>query len=312
MLNEVRIILEYARFSFGLVFPQGASLPYWMGSTFRGSLGQHLSRSVCMGSNCPYCRGSPCLFRDVYMPRPAKRGHAQPPKPVILVPPFFGRMTDLPAGGILSLEVVIFGEYVKSFLQLILGMTAFGQAGIGPERHYGGNRFEVESVKCLESGGYVLQDSKIDSSKFAARDIKDLEPLDGDEAVISFKTPFTGPYPPPTVQDILRLTHHRLILFVNEYGTGERIPAAEEDNNGNAILREAHRHTLKRRSSRSEKEFFHGWTGSISINTSRLTERSRWLLKCASIIGMGPDSSFGAGFVDILKPIESNVKKPPA
>lgn len=272
-----------------------------MGSTFRGALGQHLSRSVCLGLNCPYCRNAPCLFKDVYLPRPAKRGHAQPPKPVIIVPPFFARKVELPAGGRLNIDIVIVGGYTKSFLQLLLGMIAFGQAGIGPDRHYEGNRFEVVNIKCLESGGYVMENTKINSDRFASRDIKDVEPLAGNEVILSFRTPFTGPFMPSKVKHLIRLIRHRLILFVNEYGTSEFLP--DLDVEGEANLREVYSHTLRRRSSRSGKDFFSGWTGSISIALPGLPEEARWLLATAPILGMGPDSAFGAGFVDILTPL---------
>jgi hypothetical protein len=231
------------------------------------------------------------------MPRPSKRGHAQPPKPVIIVPPFFERSVDLPAGGRIEVDVIIFGGYARSFLQLLLGMIAFGQSGIGPDRHYGGNRFEVASVKCLELGGYVLQKSKIYSDSFATRDVKDLEPLSDGEVIMNFKTPFTGAYVPLTLRDIIRLIRHRLILFVNEYGSGEDIPSVDAE--GSITIREMYRHILSRRSIRSDKAFFHGWTGSILIDLSGLSEKTRWLFSCASILGMGPDSAFGLGFVEI-------------
>lgn len=284
-----------------MAFPQGANLPYWMGSTFRGGLGLHLSSSVCLGLNCPYCKDAPCLFRDVYLPRAAKRGHAQPPKPVIIVPPFFARKVELPAGGNLSVDIILIGEYTKSFLQLLLGMIAFGQSGIGPDRHYGGNRFDVTNVKCLESGGYVMENSKINSDKFASRDIKDVQPLIDNEVVLRFRTPFTGPFMPTRMKDVIRLIRHRLILFVNEYGTGEFIPDINVE--GEANLLEVYHHSLRRRSSRSKKDFFSGWTGSILLTLAGLPEEARWLLATASILGMGPDSAFGAGFIDILKPL---------
>lgn len=294
-------ILEYSRFRFDLVFTQGATLPYWMGSTFRGGIGQHLSSSVCLGLNCPYCKGAPCLFRDVYLPRRAKRGHAQPSKPVIIIPPFFARKIDLPAGGKLSVDVIMLGVYTKTFLQLLLGMIAFGQGGIGPDRHYGGNRFEVISVKCLESGRYVMKDGMINSDNFMTKDIKDIPPLGGNQIILSFKTPFTGPFMPTTTKSIIRLIRHRLILMVNEYGTGEFIP--DVDATGEIEVREVRRHKLRRRSSRSEKEFFTGWTGSFSMTLSSFNEKARWFLAVASMLGMGPDSAFGAGFVDLLYPL---------
>jgi len=231
------------------------------------------------------------------MPRPSRRGHAQPPKPVIVVPPFFGRRIDLPVGGRIGVDVIIFGGYTRSFLQLLLGMIAFGRSGIGPDRHYGGNRFEVLSVKCLESKGYVLENSKIHSDSFATGDVKDLDPLSGDEVIINFKTPFTGAYMPPTLQDIVKLIRHRLILLVNEYGSGEDIPPVDAE--GSITIRDMHRHILRRRSIRSDKDFFRGWTGSIHADISKLSERARWLFTCASIVGMGPDSAFGSGFIEL-------------
>lgn len=198
----------------------------------------------------------------------------------------------------MDVDIIILGDYTRSFLQLVLGIIAFGQSGIGPDRHYGGNRFGVASVKCLESGGYVLQNSKIYSDLFATGDIKDLEPLSGSEVVMNFKTPFTGAYVPPTIRDIIRLIRHRLILFVNEYGSGEDIPSVDAE--GSITIREMRRHILQRRSIRSDKDFFHGWTGSILIDVSRLSEKARWLFSCASILGMGPDSAFGSGFVEII------------
>jgi hypothetical protein len=280
-----------------------------MGSTFRGGLGQHLSHSVCLGQDCPYCKTGHCLFADVYTPRPEKRGHAQPPKPVIIIPPFFGRSVELEPSGKLSVEVVMLGDYAQSFLQLVLGMISLGEAGIGPDRHYGKNCFEVTSVKCLESGGYVFEDSRIDSTKFATEDIKDLEPLcdkDGKEVVLRFRTPFTGPFLPRTIGDVIRLIRNRLILLVNEYGSGETVPSVDEKTDDERVkveLKEIHRHILLRKSSRSEKDRFVGWTGFLSIDDiSALSLETRWLLACGSFLGMGPDSSFGSGFMELLQP----------
>jgi hypothetical protein len=182
-------------------------------------------------------------------------------------------------------------------------MISFGQAGIGPDRHYEGNRFEVVNVKCLESGGYVMENSKINSAQFASRDIKDVKPVNGDEVRLSFRTPFTGPFIPKTASDVVRLIRHRLILFVNEYGTGESIPVVDPE--GEVTLRDVRCHILKRKSSRSEKDFFQGWTGSVYMGLSDASEQVRWLLACASILGMGPDAAFGAGFIDVLRPVEA-------
>jgi hypothetical protein len=280
-------------------------LPYWLGSTFRGGLGQHLSRSVCLEENCPYCRESYCLFSELYKPRPEKRGHTQPPKAVIIIPPFLGRSLELRPGANINIQILVLGDYVKSFFQLIFGMISFGEEGIGPDRHYGKNKFQVKRVKCLESGDYVLKDSKVDSTKFTTKDIDALEPLCTEEQEVEFhfKTPFTGAFVPRTLSNIIRLTRNRLILFVNEYGSGETIPTMDKELDDlccKVELKEIRRHILLRKSSRSEKDRFIGWTGSISIgNISHLPLNTRWLLACSSVIGMGPDSSFGAGFIEI-------------
>lgn len=205
----------------------------------------------------------------------------------------------------MNVQILVLGDYVKSFFQLIFGMISFGEEGIGPDRHYGKNKFQVRRVKCLESGDYVLKDSKVDSAKFATKDVGDLEPLgtEDEEVEFQFKTPFTGAFAPRTLRDIVKLTRNRLILFVNEYGSNETIPAMDkelDDRCPKVELKEIRRHILLRKSSRSYKDRFIGWTGSICIgNISRLPMNTRWLLACSSVIGMGPDSSFGAGFIEI-------------
>ncbi|MEM3267688.1 MAG: hypothetical protein QXR69_03255, partial [Conexivisphaerales archaeon] len=69
---------------------------------------------------------------------------------------------------------------------------------------------------------------------------------------------------------------------------------------GKITIKDVHTHILRRRSLRSNKNFFTGWTGTILIDMSKFSEEARWLFSCASIIGMGPDSAFGSGFVEIF------------
>jgi hypothetical protein len=96
---------------------------------------------------------------------------------------------------------------------------------------------------------------------------------------------------------------NRLILLVNEYGSGEAVPSIDsrlDDDSCEIELKEIQRHILFRKSSRSEKDRFAGWTGSLSIKKlSQLSKEMRWLLACSLIFGMGPDSSFGSGFVEV-------------
>ncbi|MCW3133455.1 MAG: hypothetical protein N2V78_03905 [Methanophagales archaeon] len=106
---------------------------------------------------------------------------------------------------------------------------------------------------------------------------------------IGFKTPFTAPSFPPEFDSLLNLIRNRLIRFVNDF-------VAE----GEIKKYVRHYHNLQRRSIRSNKTKFDGYTGIIEYSIKEIDDAGRWLLNVGFVIGCGPDSSFGCGF---LQPI---------
>lgn len=174
-------------------------------------------------------------------------------------------------------------------------MNILGKIGLGSERHYGQNRFEVNSAKCKLSGRLVYDGSTIIPGNLLSLDVKDIPPHNEDEIKIGFRTPFTSkPFPPPP-ERLIWLIRHRLIGFVNEYGSGEEVPSFKCE--GDIVSYTSHRHELERRSIRSQKTLFRGCTGVLEYKFLQLDDTARWLINLGLILGCGPDSSFGCGFI---------------
>jgi len=114
-----------------------AELPRWLGSAMRGGFGQHLRRIVCFRpmQECDSCGLSGgCLYYECYERPYAKRGHASPPRPIVLVLPFFGRKIALKGGGRISVELLLLDRTTKNLPHVILALQQFGSQGLGEGR----------------------------------------------------------------------------------------------------------------------------------------------------------------------------------
>lgn len=294
---DVSLITGFLKFLSPVKFPR------WMGSAFRGGLGQHLKRIVCYHPlrECEGCeRSSGCLFYAAYQNPSAKKGHAPPPRPVILVPPFFGKEMEFEREAKLELKLLMFGDYARYFPYVILALQQFGSYGLGDARHLGQNRFEVVEAKCEFSGELVYDGGTIYPSNMKVVDAADLPPVEQRRLRVGFRTPIelSLGFPPPP-EHLLKLIRQRLVLFVNEYGSGERVPGFECRGEVKSIAK--HHHKLVGYSRRSgRREFWHCWTGIAEYDFEELNEAGRWLLGAGGMLGAGAKSSFGLGFFDIL------------
>ncbi|HIH36875.1 MAG TPA: hypothetical protein HA232_03085 [Methanocellales archaeon] len=291
-------LLTVSKITLDLHFTTPAKLPYWMGSAFRGGFGQNLRRACCTNLNkdCQVCDTKEnCLFYYTHMKMKAERGYAPPQKPIILIPPFFGKEMCFEKDGHLDAELLFFGDFRKYLPHAFLGMSLLGQTGIGSVRCDGRNRFEIASATCNFSGQNVYDGKTINLTNLMSMDVSDVAGYDGNYAKIGFKTPFTGRTFPLEFSDLLYLVRNRLIRFVNEYGNKEKIP--EFIAKGNIKNCSKHYHELPRRSMRSDKTLFKGYTGVIEYDIKEMDDVGRWLLNLGLIIGCGPDSSFGCGFL---------------
>jgi len=231
----------------------------------------------------------------------AKRGYAPPVKPLVTVPPFFGRTLEVEKDCQLILETILLGDFDRYLPQLIRGLSSLGLSGLGSLRPYGFNRFDVESGLCAFSGREVLREGVLYPSNLRSIDVSDTQPIESAQVSVGFRTPFTGSVFPPDLSQLIELTRRRLIGFVNEYGDGANVPAFSCK--GEIVHSSVHYHKLERRSTRSEKKFFRGYTGVVEYRIEEADAVSRWLLGVAFVLGCGPDSSFGCGFLqDLVKP----------
>ena len=293
-------MLQLSKITLTLEFTTPAVLPYWMGSAFRGGFGQNLRKAICPDSQkiCSTCTTKDtCLFFYTHMNTLSQRGHAPPSKPIILIPPFFGKEMRMNEKGWLNVDVLFFGDFTKYLPHVILGMSLFGRRGLYAQRYYGMNKFVIKEIVCTFTGKTVYDGETIYLRNLMVVDVRNIEPFKNKKAKIGFRTPFTGSVFPPLPADFIALIRNRLIRFVNEYGTKEIIP--ETNATGTIEACAQHSHTLERRSMRSTKKTFMSHTGVVDY-TFDLTIEEAWILNVGFIIGCGPDSSFGCGFLKTL------------
>lgn len=294
-------MLLLSKITLKLRFTTPARLPYWMGSAFRGVFGKEIRRTLCNNLNrsCNDCDSrEDCLYYYAYEKKVSKKGHAPPQRPIILIPPFFGKTMWFNNDSYLNVELLFFGDFRKYLPHTLLGLRLAGQEGLASERHYGYNRFEIFEAVCNFSGRKVFDGNTISFSNLKTIEIKDVEPYQGSCIKIGFKTPFISMVFPPNIEQLLNSIRNRLIRFVNEYGTQEKVPGFCVK--GRVKNYTKHFHHLERRSLRSEKTTFKGYTGIVEYEFEDIDNVSRWLLSIGLIIGAGSDSSFGLGFLQVL------------
>jgi hypothetical protein len=299
-------VLKFAALNLKLHFPGIVRLPRWLGSAFRGGLGEQLRKIVCYRPmlDCQKCEKSgECLFYAAYQNPFAKRGQAPPPKPVVLIPPFFGREMTFGPGGELEVGLLLLGDYVRFFPHVLLALQQLGGQGLGDARHVGLNRFEVILAVNKLGGGIVYKDGAIHLSNLKQLEVRELEPFKREHVRIGFRTPIELPLGfPPSPEHLLNLIRGRLIMFVNEYGTGEKVPEFTCRGKVKCVARHYHRLPgFSRRSGR--REFWHCWTGIADYDFEELDKRGQWLLGVGRVLGAGAKSSFGLGFINI-EPID--------
>lgn len=304
-------MLPVAKLTARLTFPGPVTFPYWMGNTFRGGTGIHLRQACCpaLQKDCYACDISDeCIFYFTHMKKDSKIGYGSPPKPIVLIPPFFGRSFTVEKDGFLDVDILLFGRFIRYLPHAVLGLSMLGQSGIGTERRYDVNKFTVSWIRCCFSGEKVYDGNTINVSAMKIVDIADyanehanqLLDDEGRYVTIGFETPMIikeGTFPPP-LDVLLGMVRQRLILYVNEYGDGSKVPDFVCASSVKASA--MHFHRLKRASQRAGKSEFHAYTGTAKYKVNNIDEQALRLLKIGELIGAGAKPSFGLGFFRIL------------
>jgi hypothetical protein len=293
-------MLRLANTALKLRFISPVKLSRWLGSTLRGGFGRHLRKIICLHPmrECDHCTiAEQCLFYLTYQKSYSKRGYAPPPRPLVLVPPFLPKPLE-GSGAELEVRLLMFGDYSKHFPLVLIALQQFGSSGLGDRRHLGQNRFEVAEARCEFSGKIVFDGNLVHPSNLKIMDIRNLARINGKEFRVRFKTPIDLPegFPPPP-EHLLDLIRHRLILLVNEYGTGEKVP--DFSCKGSLIKSEGERHRLVGYGREGRREFWNCWTGFADYRFEKLDKTAQWLLGVGRVLGAGAKSSFGLGFMDI-------------
>lgn len=296
------MVLELTCLNLRLRFLGSVRLPRWMGSAFRGGLGTHLRKVICYRpmQECTDCGlAGECLFYAAYENPHAKRGKGPPPRPIILVPPFFGKPIEFEKEAGLEVKLLLLGEYSRYLPQLLLSLQQFGSYGLGGERHIGLNKFEIAEAKCEFTREHVYKEGRIYLSRLKRKDITELPPIQEKKVRVSFRTPIQLPLGfPPSPEYLLKLIRQRLVMFVNEYGSGERVQEFKCRGEVNLIAK--HYHCLPGYSRRAGKrEFWYCWTGIADYTFEELDEVGKWLLGVGKVLGAGGKSSFGMGFLNL-------------
>ncbi len=233
-------------------------------------------------------------------------GFAAPPKPIVFIPPFFGKSFTVEENGFLDVGILLFGRFTRYLPHVALGLSMLGQSGIGSERRYDVNKFKLEEMRCSFSKEIVYDGSTINIGAMRTVDLADYA-REGisitDSLSIGFETPImikTGKFP-PALDKLLGMVRQRLILYVNEYGDGARIPDFE----CSAAVKSSsvHFHSVKSRSLRAGKRDFFTYTGTAEYSVEKIDENAMQIFRIGLLIGAGPKPSFGLGF---LKVIDSN------
>jgi CRISPR/Cas system endoribonuclease Cas6 (RAMP superfamily) len=283
---------ELTKLKARLVFPKGFQLPYWLGNKFRGGFGSVLRKAICgyLNPDCLDCRQrNDCLYYDMYEKEKQKRGYGKPVRPIIFIPPFFGKSLTVEKDGFLNLDILMFGYYDRYLPHLIYGLRFLGKLGLNKF-----SKYYIEVVECVGKKVYdgetiIVENLRkinlgnVDYTKY--RGVKKLK--------ILFRTPIDLEKEEISLEFLLKMIRKRLILFTNEYGAG-KIPDFLCESR--TLTQKLNSHKLPHISKRHGKRTFRGYTGYFEAEVEHMDDFAVNLLAIGEEIGAGSKSSYGMGF----------------
>lgn len=273
-----------------LYFPS-YRLPYWLGNKFRGGFGAVLVRAICgyIKPRCNTCGSSEdCLYYIVYEKEKQRRGKSQPLRPIVFVPPFFGE--EVSGRGEMDVEINVFGDYYRFLPHLIYGLRFMGKLGLNSD-----SKYEVLSIRDVFSGKEIYDGERVYAERLKTIDLCELGVRKFNEFSVKFVTPIEAKAP-ITLNDLLKMIRRRLMLYVNEYGTGF-VPDFKCD--AEVLESEWRKHKLVNYSRRKGKRVFSGVTGYAKYKIHDCDENALKFLSIGELIGAGSKASFGMGFLKI-------------
>ena len=284
--------LKLTKLKATLYFPH-YNLPYWLGNKFRGGFGSVLLKAVCgyLKPECHNCTSKDdCLYYVLYEKDRQKRGKSQPVRPIVFIPPFFGK--KIAGKGSLTVEINIFGDYTRYLSHVIYGLRFLGKCGLNKF-----SKYTLDSITDYFTGETVFDGECINANSITTIDLGRIDSIEEEsELTIDYKTPISVEKVPISLNYLLHMVRRRLILFVNEFGNG----IVPNYNCEDEIVSSAwKKHVLIHTSKRGGKRIFHAYTGVADYKILDADENTLKFLKIGELIGAGAKSSFGMGFFEL-------------
>ena len=282
--------LKLTKLKATLNFPH-YELPYWLGNKFRGGFGSVLFKAVrgYLKPECKSCSNKDdCLYYVLNLKDKQKRGKSQPVRPVVFIPPFFGKSVS--GSGRLELGINVFGDYIKYLPHLIYGLRFLGKVGLNAN-----SRYEIESITDCFSGKEIYDGESI-KMNLKTIDLAEIAAKKFNSIRIDFLTPIEAKIT-ISLNYLIHMVRRRLVLYVNEYGEGIVPDYTRQDE---IVESKWRNHRLTHRSKRSGVREFYGCTGWATYKV-KADENAFKLLSIGELIGAGAKASFGMGFFKIVE-----------
>jgi hypothetical protein len=309
--------MKTGKYTFHITLEDPAILPFYKGSTFRGSLGHALRQIVCSfkHNSCETCMlNSRCIYSLIFetrLARPAPNGKriSDPPHPLVIEPPLT-QQQNFAQGETLCCNLLLFGEINQHLPDFVYAFEQMGRQGIGKMINGHRARFTLTAVtqgdSCLYCKGgdtITVPDTLPEISLSESQD----EPVR--ELRIQLITPMriTGMEkgsPVLPFNNLVRFLIRRNTSLLNIWGMGE------PDLDYPSLAKRANNITIAKNhlawfdwklypTRQNRKMFMGGLTGEITYSGD--LNRFMSLLHMAQTVHVGKNTSFGLGkiFVEI-------------
>ncbi len=311
MIDE--LLLRVYRFEINLQFIDPAKLPIYKGSTFRGAFGITFRNAVCITKQ-PVCEGcmlkTNCSYFRVFETEMDLRevkyltNVQKTPHPFIIDPPTDYKK-DYKAGEILSLNLILFGDFADLLPYFVYTFIRMGQNGITTSR----SRYKLLSVYSLDFENEKIKvydhEREIVKTGFAPIELSPdfVEPVSNPEAIrLSFITPWRVQNEGNIVHDPAKvnisLLFKSLLIRLTTLGAafGDKKLKFREINTDEILINENNLkfYELQRYSNRqSRKIYISGFTGSLLL-TGNVSQIYPWL-RIGEFVNIGKNTVFGLG-----------------
>ncbi|WP_290597623.1 MULTISPECIES: CRISPR system precrRNA processing endoribonuclease RAMP protein Cas6 [unclassified Archaeoglobus] len=203
----------------------------------------------------------------------------------ISVLPFYGKSVS--GRGEITLDINVFGDYIRYLPHIIYGLRYLGKLGLNAT-----SRYELTSIKDAISGKEIYDGESVNAEGIKTVDLGEIAPLNLDDVVeVQYSTPIEA-YIPIKLEFLIHLIRRRLILYVNEYGSGE---VFDFECKAEILESEWRKHKLIHVSKRQGKRSFYGVTGFARYRINNADKNALKLLAIGELIGAGAKASFGMG-----------------